>query len=301
MSLARFITLLFVCYFYNISTAQETDITIKSYTYKDSLQLDFYEPITTNNQPSPLLVLMHGGGFASGTRDGVGEVMFCSNMAKKGYAIASISYRLTRKNDPFNCDCDTDKKMYSFVSAAEDLSEAVRYLIKEESLVFDRNTIVLVGSSAGAEAVLHNTFMNHDYRFNHIPEISISGIISFSGAVSNANYISKNNAVPSLFIHGKKDVLVPYQTAAHHYCEEDKKGYLMLDGPQTIVSKLKKQKVSYILAFDPEGGHEWANKGYNQIELVSRFMQDLVIGQKFVQETIQLDILEDSNSLRLKK
>ncbi len=179
--------------------------------------------------------------------------------------------------------------MNSFVSASEDLSEAVRYLTKEESLAFDRNTIVLVGSSAGAEAVLHSSFMNHDYRFNHIPKISISGIISFSGAVSNANYITKNNAVPSLFIHGKKDILVPYETAAHHYCEENKKGYLMLDGPQTIVSKLKKQGVSYILAFDPEGGHDWAFEGYNQTELISRFMQDLVLDKLFIQEIVALN------------
>lgn len=288
MSLSRYITLILILCASGISFGQDTSIQIKSFTYKDSLQLDFYQPIIKNDQPIPLLVLMHGGGFASGTRDGVGEVKFCKTMAKKGYAIASISYRLTRKNDPFNCDCDTEKKMNSFVSASEDLSEAVRYLTKEESLVFDRNTIVLVGSSAGAEAVLHSSFMNHDYRFNHIPKISISGIISFSGAVSNANYITKNNAVPSLFIHGKKDILVPYETAAHHYCEENKKGYLMLDGPQTIVSKLKKLGESYILAFDPEGGHDWAFEGYNQTELISRFMQDLVLDKLFIQEMVAL-------------
>jgi acetyl esterase/lipase len=301
MSLARFITLLFVCFIFGISSAQDTDIQVKSYTYKDTLQLDFYEPITKNNQPRPLIVLMHGGGFASGFKDGAGEVKFCKAMAEKGYAVTSISYRLTRKNDPFNCDCDTAKKMFSFVSAAEDLSDAIHYINKEEGLVFDRNTIVLVGSSAGAEAILHSTFMNRDYRFNHIPEISISGIISLSGAVSNANYISKSNAVPSLFMHGKKDVLVPYGTAPHHYCEEDKTGYLMLDGPETIVSKLKELGTSYILAFDPEGGHDWAFKGYNQIDLVSRFMQDLVINKLSIQETIELPMTEDENSNKHKK
>lgn len=296
MLLARSISILFVCFIFGITTAQDYDIQVNKLTYKDTLQLDFYEPISKNNQPKPLIVLMHGGGFASGLKDGLGEAKFCKAMAEKGYAVASISYRLTRKNDPFNCDCDTDKKMFSFISAAEDLSSAIHYMNKEKNLIFDRNTIVLAGSSAGAEAVLHSAFMNYDYRFNHIPAISISGIISFSGAVSNANYISENNAVPSLFIHGKKDVLVPYGTAAHHYCEEDKKGYLMLDGPQTIVSKLQKQETSYILAFDPEGGHEWADDGYNQIELVSRFIQDLVIGQKLVQETSELQKTEDSNS-----
>jgi len=91
-------------------------------------------------------------------------------------------------------------------------------------------------------------------------------------------------------------MLVPYGTAPHHYCAEDKTGYLMLDGPETIVSKLKEQGVSYILAFDPEGGHDWAFEGYKQIELVSRFMQDIVINKAFIQETRELQITEDINS-----
>ena len=69
----------------------------------------------------------------------------------------------------------------------------------------------------------------------------------------------------------------------------------MLDGPQSIVSKLKKQGASYILAFDPEGGHDWAFKAYKQTELVSRFIQDLVINKEFIQETKELQIVEEIN------
>jgi len=296
MSFFRSIALVLVCLISGISAAQDTGVRVKSLTYKDSLQLDFYEPVSENNHPKPLLLLMHGGGFASGSRNGIGEVGFCRSMAEKGYAVASISYRLTRKNDPFNCDCATEKKMFSFVSAAEDLSTAVNFMINDENLEFDRNTIVLAGSSAGAEAVLHAVFMKHDYRFSHIPDIPVSGIISFSGAVSNADYISKRNAVPSLFIHGKKDILVPYGTAPHHFCEETKEGYLMLDGPQTIVTKLENQGASYILAFDPEGDHDWAFKAYKQTELIARFMQEIVLNKAFIQETLELQIVEDINS-----
>ena len=271
-----------------IGRAQFNEVQVTSFTYKDTLQLDFYKPVSQGYDPSPLLVVMHGGGFASGSRNGANEIQFCKTMAAKGYAVASIDYRLTRKNDPLNCDCDTEKKIFSFISAAEDLSEAVRFMNDEQSLGFDRNTIVLVGSSAGAEAILHSAFMSHDYRFSHIPDLSISGLISFSGAVSNASYISKKNTVPTLMIHGKKDILVPFGTAAHHYCSEDKTGYLMLDGSQTIALNLKKQGGSYLLAYDPEGGHEWANKAFDQTKLVSRFIQELVLDKKFVQETIEL-------------
>ncbi len=62
----------------------------------------------------------------------------------------------------------------------------------------------------------------------------------------------------------------------------------MLDGSQTIALNLKKQGGSYLLAYDPEGGHEWANKAFDQTKLVSRFIQELVLDKKFVQETIEL-------------
>lgn len=289
MKKAGYITFMLFCFIWFGSAAQSLEIQKTSLTYKDSLQLDFYHTEESNKHPNLLLVLMHGGGFASGKKDGKDESEFCRDMASRGYAVASISYRLTRKNDPFNCDCDTEKKIGSFVSASEDLSDAIHFLKAEKELIFDRNKIVLAGSSAGAETVLHYAFMNHDYRFSHISPTKISGMISFAGAIANASYITKNNTVPSLFIHGKKDELVPFGTAPHHYCTEDKKGYLLLDGPATMVKKLKAHGGSYMLAFDPEGKHDWANKAYFQTELVARFLKELVEDKKFVQASIELD------------
>lgn len=289
MKKAGHITGILFCFIWFGLVAQSPAVHKTSLTYKDTLQLDFYSSKIKAGASNLLLVLVHGGGFASGKKDGTDESEFCRNMAAKGYAVASISYRLTRKNDPFNCDCDTAKKIGSFVSASEDLSDAIHFLKGEEELFFDRNRIVLVGSSAGAETILHYAFMNHDYRFSHISPTKVSGVISFAGAISNASYITKNNTVPSLFIHGKKDELVPFSTAPHHYCSEDKKGYLLLDGPETMVKKLQAQGGSYILAFDPEGNHDWANKAYLQTDLVSRFLKELVEDKKFIQATIQLD------------
>lgn len=286
------VAIVYLISFWGFSQTREIEKT--TLYYKDTLKLDYYNSKLESKLPSPLLVLMHGGGFESGKRDGKDESIFCTDMAEKGYAVASISYRLTRKNDPFNCDCDTEKKISSFVSASEDLSEALLFMKQRSDLIFDRNTIVLIGSSAGAEAVLHTAFMSSDYRFSHIPKIDIAGVISFSGAVSNAAYITKDNAVPSLFIHGKKDELVPYNSAPHHYCGADRTGYLMLDGPETLTDHLKKQGSSFILAYDPEGNHDWADKAFLQTDLVNRFIQDLILDQKFVQSYVRLEA-EDQN------
>ena len=269
-------------------TSQNKVVEKSTYTYKDTLQLDFYKSVENFDEKAPLILLLHGGGFASGKRDGGQESKFCEDMANMGYPVASMSYHLTRKNDPFNCDCTTENKMASFVSASEDLSDALNFLQQKSDLIFNRTKTVLVGSSAGAETILHLIFMGYDYRFKHINPVKISGLISFSGAISNAAYISKANAVPTLMIHGKKDRLVPFSTAPHHFCSEEKSGYLMLDGPETIAKNLKKQNTSYWLAFHPEEGHNMADKAFNETSLIDRFIQELVIKKRFGQIKFQL-------------
>lgn len=269
--------------------AQSIEINKATFTYKDTLNLDYYSSDLSKQRQSPLLILVHGGGFASGKKDGPLETDFILNMAQRGYPVVSIEYRLTRKNDPFNCDCHTEDKIASFVSGSEDLAAALQFIEGNESLIFDRSSIVLIGSSAGAELILHSVFMNNDYRFSHIEPIHATGLISLSGAMTNSSYINKNNAIPSLFIHGKKDDLVPFATAPHHFCSEDRTGYLMLDGPLTMSENLKEQNSSFIVAFNEEGNHDWANIGYLYTDLIHQFIQDLVVNKKIVQSFIELN------------
>lgn len=274
--------LLLIVTFLTISGYAQTTVEVNklTLTYKDTLQLDFYSPKKSSEAASPLLLLMHGGGFAMGKRDGAEESRFCTTMAQKGYTVASISYRLTRLNDPLSCDCATDKKVKTFVGGAEDLADALVFLSDKKSLKFNRNKIILIGSSAGAETVLHLAYMNDDYRFKHINSVKVAGLVSFSGAMMNASYISQSNAVPTLFIHGKKDQLVPYGTAAHHFCSQDKAGYLMLDGPETMAKKLKNLRTSYHLAYDPKGNHDWANMAYRETDLIHNFIDNIVLEKK---------------------
>lgn len=288
MNRLRNILIITLTFLYFLGYAQQ-DVKVNKETlaYTDNLFLDIYTLDKAQKPERPLLILVHGGGFASGKRDGADEVAFCTDMAQKGYAVASISYRLTRKGDPFNCDCGTEKKINSFVSASEDLAQAMTYLKDQQQLKFDRNKIILIGSSAGAETVLHLAYMSHHYLFKHINPAKASGVISFSGAMINASYINENNAIPALFIHGKKDKLVPYATDPHHFCAEDKDGYLILDGPLTISDQLKKLNTSFILAYNKKGGHEWANKAYNQTGLVQKFIDEIVFGKETAKASFQ--------------
>ena len=261
-------------------------IEVLTFTYRDTLQLDFYSRNHSNDGERPLIILMHGGGFASGKRDNPKERQFCTALANKGIAVASISYRLTRQKDSFGCDCDSKSKVETFVQATEDLMDAIHFLSGKESLYFDRERMVAAGSSAGAETVLHAAFMLMDYRFRHIRPYRLAGLISMSGAMLNKGYISPENAIPALLIHGSNDELVPYESDAHHFCDADTPGYLILDGAKTIAQRLHDLQSPYILVTDPGADHGVAGRSLGQTDLIARFVEELVMERKFVQKEL---------------
>ncbi|MCB0474337.1 MAG: alpha/beta hydrolase [Flavobacteriaceae bacterium] len=283
------ILLTLIAFVFYLHSAWAQEVNKQTFTYRDTLKLDFYTTVKNIDTARPLLVVVHGGGFSGGNRDSESEVKFARAMAGAGYAVASISYRLTMKGKSFGCDCPAGDKIDTFVAAAEDIADAVLYLHKRsESLRFDSNKTILSGSSAGAEGVLDAVFMRDDYRFRHIPEFPVAGVISMAGAVVNKEYITANNRVPVLFFHGAKDNTVPYGTAAHHYCKPDETGYLILDGPEAMIEKLKEFHDSYIIAFDPEGKHEWSWLAYSHVDLIKQFIEHQVLKGEFEQCVMQL-------------
>jgi acetyl esterase/lipase len=68
-------------------------------------------------------------------------------MASCGYAVISISYRLTMKELGFGCETKAKDKINAFNTVSKDISSAVNYLIKKKKkLQINTNKIVLIGS-----------------------------------------------------------------------------------------------------------------------------------------------------------
>lgn len=266
-------------------------IRVRHRTYYDTLKLDIYTPQRDLVKNRPLIILVHGGGFASGKRDNPLESRFCTQLAQKGYVVTSIDYRLTRKGKSFGCDCPANEKIKTFRAAVADLLLAAQYLMdKANRFDIDPEKIVLVGSSAGAEAVLNAVFMRNHYAFRDFKygNLQFTGIVSFAGAVLDDRYLTLETAVPTLMFHGEADNLVPFGTAPHHFCEEDAPGYLFLSGPKAISDKLGELGVPYVLYQDPEGDHDWANLPYYRTDSVARFINDQVLKGEFVQRTKEI-------------
>ncbi len=237
----------------------EASIKTETYANKNSYKLlmDIYSPQNDSVANRPLIIFMHGGGFFAGKRNLKRITSFCTRLARYGYVAVSISYRLTRKGKPggFGCNCPVDAKINAIRTATEDLEDAVSYLVaNRQRFGINPQKIILAGSSAGAETVLTTAFRAGNW-FPPKATFNYAGVISISGAITDTTTLCQH-ALPSLLIHGTADRLVPYATAAHHYCDKKSPGYLILYGSYTIAQKLNKQKTPYWLYSLNKNGHE---------------------------------------------
>lgn len=199
----------------------------------DRQMLDLYIPAREDKKKKlPLVVWIHGGGWAKGSKAGIGN---CSWVLEKGYALASIGYRLT--------------DVAAFPAQLDDCKAGIKWL-KENGAEFgvDADRIVVWGSSAGGHlvAMLGTTGDPDD------SSDDIDGVIDWFGptelltmqeqrklpvhldanapdsfeskliggtlqenpekakAASPISHVSKDDA-PILIIHGDQDPLVPLE------------------------------------------------------------------------------------------
>lgn len=258
-----FLFILKISFSQTVYLDQVTTVSKRTYTYqktkdKKKLKLDFYKPKKIKGA-LPLLLYVHGGSFSGGKRNDKNTVRFAHDMAARGYAVASISYRLTMKKLGFGCNTSSEDKVKAFNAASEDISAAVKYLLrKKRKFRLNPRTIILVGSSAGAEAVLNLVYVQPS---KTLPiGFKFAGIISMAGAITSLDLITKESAIPTQLFHGTDDLLVPYNNAPHHYCKPNSKGYLMLYGSKAIADKLKLLAHSFYLYTINKGDHSWSGK-----------------------------------------
>lgn len=235
----------------------------RTFTYQrikkeKNLKLDFYKPKKIKGK-KPLIIYVHGGGFSGGKRNDKYAVDFSKEMATYGYAVASISYRLTMKGIGFGCNTNANLKINAFNNVSKDISYAIRYILKRNrKFKIDTSKIILVGSSAGAEAVLNlayvfeNTILDTNFKF--------AGVIAMAGAIITNDKITHEKAIPTQLFHGLKDNLVPYYIAPHHYCKKENAGYLKLYGSRAIADQLKSIGKSYYLYSVKNGDHSWNSR-----------------------------------------
>lgn len=265
-------------------------INIATYTYAEkpdeTLSLDLYTPTADDETHRPLLLYVHGGGFSGGQRRSPGIDRFCRRLAARGYVVATMSYALVMRGQSFGCDQPAPRKIETFRLTGQDIARATRFLIdRQDTLGINPARVVLAGSSAGAEAILHTAYWPAtraaDGQALLSPNFGYAGVISMAGALVSLDWITAASAIPTQLFHGTCDQLVPYGAAPHHYCAVDDPGYLPLYGAEAIAGQLRTLGKPYYLYTVCGGRHEWSGKPMsdNVAEIVDFLYHD-VLGQE---------------------
>ena len=195
--------------------------------------LDIYTgtgDVATNR---PLIIYIHGGAFKNGDKDpnsgagGCGYLKYFGyGMAKRGYVVASINYRMAGWTD--------DRTHYlAMLEALQDAKASIRFFRKNAALYgIDTSHIYVAGQSAGAHvaaqmACLDSTEVIANKDWGSIGWSAIGGSFenptlgnagyssSFHAAFSNwgalvdTNYMQAGG-MPIYCVHGTADATVPY-------------------------------------------------------------------------------------------
>ncbi|OOQ60562.1 alpha/beta hydrolase [Mucilaginibacter pedocola] len=203
-------------------------VAFKTFVYNNDrgvpLSLNFYPSAFDGKRPC--VISVHGGSWAGGDNSELPELN--SYLAKQGYQVAAINYRLAPQ--------------YQTPAPVEDVAEAFAYLkAHADELNIDTNKFVLLGRSAGAQIALLSAYTH--------PEPGLRGVVDFYGpadmvwgysipsnplimdsrkvmenyiggsypavpqkyaACSPLEFVNKQS-VPTLMLHGDNDVLVSPQ------------------------------------------------------------------------------------------
>ncbi|MDX1908843.1 MAG: PKD domain-containing protein [Bacteroidia bacterium] len=280
---------------YNALCSGITQGAFPPYTTQLPLMADVYTPCNDTVTGRPLVIFIHGGGFGSGDKTGGEAVGFSDDMAKRGYVVASINYRMSMCGDNLLVflnqmnlgDYELRRAGYR---AMQDARAAIRYFKANAALWgIDTTQVFLSGGSAGAITALEAAYVDQISEkyaeANAIPSLGywlgnllypdlgslegsggnpgyssrIQGLSSYAGGLLDAQAIDTSAAPPAVLFHGTADLVVPPGTGCV-YQDVINAGLLTncvdIQGSQTLYAQAQTTGLCMELYLMQGGGHE---------------------------------------------
>jgi poly(3-hydroxybutyrate) depolymerase len=224
------------------------------------LAMDLFLPEDGGQVARPLLVTLHGGAFRNGNKRDTSLVEWCRYFASLGYVAASVDYREGYRRN----EASTDEAMFK---ALKDVSAAIRFLLKRDSLLIHSERIFAAGADAGGITALNLAYMREE----NMPEVTVEeedttivthqallrgfdirAVANLWGAVPDTAILT-NAKIPVISFQSREDPVIPFG-AGHPfdevgYDEEEK------EEPEDMFDWLRSVYENIVAALNPEERH----------------------------------------------
>lgn len=205
------------------------------------LYMDIYQPHGDTLSGRPLAIFAFGGAYVTGSRDDWYVKLVCEHLARAGYVVAAIDYRIYDDLTQMVTEIFSafpPQQMRIFFRPMQDMRGAVQYFKADYSELgnnyrIDTSKILIGGASSGAITSLMTAYCDKDSEMAQMaggslaPLNALGGFYSstgfypnyswhaaatfnVSGALINANWIEPGD-VPVICAHGDADQVVPYK------------------------------------------------------------------------------------------
>lgn len=199
-----------------------------------NLYMDIYEPTGDTLSQRPLMIICFGGGFVTGSKDHWSIVRLAEQLAKRGFVVATIDYRLGMNL------FDADLSNRAVYRGTQDGRTAVRYFRADADganiYKIDPDQIFIGGHSAGAFIAAHNAYLDKESERplstyvwtqenpNDCADLGCldcagdnqsysghaNGIFSLAGALGFTDFIETADDPRMVMFHSQDDETVPY-------------------------------------------------------------------------------------------
>jgi len=161
-----------------------------THEYALGLGLDFFRAEGRGGSPAPCVIVVHGGGWDSGDRGQVPQLNHW--LADRGYAVATISYRLAPK--------------FQWPAPREDLRAALAFLkAHARELGLDPTRLVLLGRSAGGQIVQTTGYTASDPAIRGVVALYAPSDLIFGYVNTHENDALKSPTLMRQYLGGPPD------------------------------------------------------------------------------------------------
>ncbi|PWJ58808.1 carboxylesterase family protein [Dyadobacter jejuensis] len=265
--------------------SQQPDFSGKSTT----LGFTFVAPHPDTMSRRPFILILHEGALLFGDR-GL-ELEKAKLLAQKGFAVATIDYRLgfAGGSQQDACGSNSQEVAKAIYRATQDTFTALHFFLSQsEQFGLDSAQVFLAGSSAGAIVIASLAYMTERDFSSLFPGISsvlgpldalqahrqfkLRGLLTTTGfALPVSNQFRATNARPTLFFQKEKDDILPNILGPLFGCNH----YFNCIGSDSLSKKLAEHGIATQLNIETGQGHLLAFPNQYIVDQYAAFIRRL--------------------------